>query len=131
MVIHTGLDHGQIIVRFPMPVLGSDEWNCRSTAGKVGDRVQVIDILGNDFVVQPHTRINTRGFSMSVSTIVVLALFAFIGTTIFKGVRIVYKGYKWIVQRLGKYHTTLRQVLTLSFRILMKLLIKSQPKILF
>ena len=39
-----------------MPVLGSDEWNCRSTAEvKVGDRVQVIDILGNDLVVQPHS----------------------------------------------------------------------------
>lgn len=45
---------------------------------------------------------------MSVGTIVVLAFFAFIGTTIFKGVRIVPQGYKWIVQRLGKYHTTLR-----------------------
>ena len=44
---------------------------------------------------------------MSVGTIVVLALLAFIGTTIFKGVRIVPQGYKWIVQRLGKYHTTL------------------------
>ena len=44
---------------------------------------------------------------MSIGTIVVLALLAFIGTTIFKGVRIVPQGYKWIVQRLGKYHTTL------------------------
>lgn len=44
---------------------------------------------------------------MSVGTIVVLALLAFIGITIFKGVRIVPQGYKWIVQRLGKYHTTL------------------------
>ncbi len=44
---------------------------------------------------------------MSVGTIVVLALFAFVGITIFKGVRIVPQGYKWIVQRLGKYHTTL------------------------
>ena len=44
---------------------------------------------------------------MSVGTIVVLALFAFVGLTIFKGVRIVPQGYKWIVQRLGKYHTTL------------------------
>lgn len=44
---------------------------------------------------------------MSVGTIIVLALLAFIGTTIFKGVRIVPQGYKWIVQRLGKYHTTL------------------------
>ena len=39
---------------------------------------------------------------MSVGTIVVLALFAFVGITIFKGVRIVPQGYKWIVQRLGK-----------------------------
>ena len=44
---------------------------------------------------------------MSVGNIVVLALLAFIGITIFKGVRIVPQGYKWIVQRLGKYHTTL------------------------
>ncbi|ENW80148.1 MULTISPECIES: SPFH domain-containing protein [unclassified Acinetobacter] len=44
---------------------------------------------------------------MSVGNIVVLALLAFIGITIFKGVRIVPQGYKWIIQRLGKYHTTL------------------------
>ena len=44
---------------------------------------------------------------MYIGNIVVLALLAFIGTTIFKGVRIVPQGYKWIVQRLGKYHTTL------------------------
>lgn len=44
---------------------------------------------------------------MPVGTIVVLAFLAFIGVTIFKGVRIVPQGYKWIVQRLGKYHTTL------------------------
>ena len=44
---------------------------------------------------------------MSVGTIIVLAFLIFIGTTIFKGVRIVPQGYKWIVQRLGKYHTTL------------------------
>ncbi|HRM16265.1 MAG TPA: NfeD family protein, partial [Acinetobacter parvus] len=56
MVIRTGLDHDQIIVRFPMPVLGSDEWNCRTTtAVQVGDRVRVVDILGNDLVVQPHS----------------------------------------------------------------------------
>ncbi|QER38849.1 SPFH/Band 7/PHB domain protein [Acinetobacter suaedae] len=45
---------------------------------------------------------------MSVGTIVVLAFIAFIATTIFKGVRLVPQGYKWIVQRLGKYHTTLQ-----------------------
>ncbi|TCH63189.1 SPFH domain-containing protein [Acinetobacter sp. ANC 4862] len=44
---------------------------------------------------------------MSGGSIIVLALLVFAGVTIFKGVRIVPQGYKWIVQRLGKYHTTL------------------------
>lgn len=44
---------------------------------------------------------------MSGGFIIVLALLIFAGVTIFKGVRIVPQGYKWIVQRLGKYHTTL------------------------
>lgn len=55
MVIQTQLEHDQILVRFPMPVLGSDEWRCRSlNTVNVGDRVRVIDILGNDLVVQSH-----------------------------------------------------------------------------
>ncbi len=44
---------------------------------------------------------------MSGSAIVAIAILLFVGVTIFKGVRIVPQGYKWIVQRLGKYHTTL------------------------
>ncbi|EZQ04683.1 MULTISPECIES: SPFH domain-containing protein [unclassified Acinetobacter] len=40
-------------------------------------------------------------------SIIAIAFLAFVGITIFKGVRIVPQGYKWIVQRLGKYHTTL------------------------
>ena len=44
---------------------------------------------------------------MTPGLIIVLALLAFVVITIFKGVRIVPQGYKWIVQRLGKYHTTL------------------------
>lgn len=44
---------------------------------------------------------------MGFGSIVVLVLFLFVAVTIFKGVRIVPQGYKWIVQRLGKYHTTL------------------------
>ena len=44
---------------------------------------------------------------MSGGSIIVLAILAFVGITIFKGVRIVPQGYKSIVQRLGKYHTTL------------------------
>ena len=56
MVIQTNLDHDQIKVRFPMPVLGSDEWNCRTLSPvQVGDRVRVVDILGNDLVVQLHS----------------------------------------------------------------------------
>ena len=55
MVIQINLDHDQIKVRFPIPVLGSDEWNCRTqSAVQVGDRVRVTDILGNDLVVQSH-----------------------------------------------------------------------------
>lgn len=44
---------------------------------------------------------------MSTASIISIAIFGFIFITIFKGVRIVPQGYKWIVQRLGKYHTTL------------------------
>lgn len=55
MVIQTHMEHDLITVRFPMPVLGSDEWNCRTLEPvQVGDRVRVIDILGNDLVVKPH-----------------------------------------------------------------------------
>jgi regulator of protease activity HflC (stomatin/prohibitin superfamily) len=44
---------------------------------------------------------------MSGSFIVVLVLLVFAAVTIAKGVRLVPQGYKWIVQRLGKYHGTL------------------------
>jgi hypothetical protein len=54
-VIQINLDHEQIKVRFPMPVLGADEWNCRALSpAQVGDRVRVVDILGNDLIVQLH-----------------------------------------------------------------------------
>lgn len=55
MVIQTDLNHEQIKVRFSLPLLGADEWLCRTTSPvQVGDRVIVIDILGNDLLVQPH-----------------------------------------------------------------------------
>ena len=38
---------------------------------------------------------------------VVGALFVLVLVTLAKGVRLVPQGYKWVVQRLGKYHTTL------------------------
>lgn len=49
------LEHDMVKVRFQMPLLGSDEWDCRTLApANVGDRVRVTDILGNQLVVQPH-----------------------------------------------------------------------------
>ena len=55
MVIESHLQHEHIKVRFSVPVLGADEWQCRSTTPvSVGDRVRVIDILGNDLLVEPH-----------------------------------------------------------------------------
>jgi regulator of protease activity HflC (stomatin/prohibitin superfamily) len=38
---------------------------------------------------------------------VVIALFVLVLVTLAKGVRLVPQGYKWVVQRLGKYHGTL------------------------
>ena len=53
MVIQLGPEADQVRVRFLLPVLGSDEWNCKSMSTvQVGDRVKVIDILGNELVVQ-------------------------------------------------------------------------------
>ena len=40
--------------------------------------------------------------------IVVVAVLAFVAVTIAKGVRIVPQGEEWIVERLGKYHGTLK-----------------------
>lgn len=45
---------------------------------------------------------------VSPGFIVVVALLAFVAVTIAKGVRIVPQGEEWIVERLGKYHGTLK-----------------------
>ncbi|MBL8420084.1 MAG: hypothetical protein JNK92_05550, partial [Dechloromonas sp.] len=45
---------------------------------------------------------------MSAGFIVVLALLVFVAVTVAKGVRIVPQGMEWIVERLGKYHSTLK-----------------------
>ncbi|ENV47623.1 hypothetical protein P255_01917 [Acinetobacter brisouii CIP 110357] len=56
MVIQTGLNHEQIKVRFSLPILGADEWVCRTASSvQVGDRVIVTDILGNDLLVQRYS----------------------------------------------------------------------------
>ena len=40
-------------------------------------------------------------------TVVVVAILVLVVVTIFKGVRLVPQGYKYVIQRLGKYHATL------------------------
>lgn len=50
---------------------------------------------------------------MSIITIISIAFLVFVAVTILKGVRIVPQGYKWIVQRLGKYHATLNPGLSI------------------
>lgn len=44
---------------------------------------------------------------MNPGLYVVVALFVLVLVTLAKGVRLVPQGYKWVVQRLGKYHSTL------------------------
>lgn len=44
---------------------------------------------------------------MNAGLYVVIALFVLVVVTLAKGVRLVPQGYKWVVQRLGKYHATL------------------------
>jgi regulator of protease activity HflC (stomatin/prohibitin superfamily) len=41
-------------------------------------------------------------------TVFVVALLIFVAVTVAKGVRIVAQGEEWVVERLGKYHTTLQ-----------------------
>jgi regulator of protease activity HflC (stomatin/prohibitin superfamily) len=45
---------------------------------------------------------------MNPGTIVLAVLFAVVVVTIFMGVRLVPQGYEFVVQRLGKYHSTLK-----------------------
>ncbi len=45
---------------------------------------------------------------MEIGTILALAVAAFLFITLAQGVRQVPQGFKWVVQRLGKYHTSLK-----------------------
>lgn len=47
------------LVRFNVPIVGADEWPCRTEgeAVEVGDRVVVTDIIGNDLIVALTKRI--------------------------------------------------------------------------
>ncbi|WP_227814538.1 SPFH domain-containing protein [Nitrogeniibacter aestuarii] len=44
---------------------------------------------------------------MTDALIVMIAVFIFVAVTIAKGVRLVPQGQEWVVERLGKYHSTL------------------------
>jgi len=53
IVIKPPRDEARGVVRFPMPLLGSDEWEFICSAPcSVGDRVEVIDVSGNTLVVK-------------------------------------------------------------------------------
>ncbi|MGD2119361.1 MAG: SPFH domain-containing protein [Chromatiales bacterium] len=45
---------------------------------------------------------------MDAGLYIALAILVLVAVTIAKGVRLVPQGYKWVVQRLGKYHQTLQ-----------------------
>lgn len=55
MLTHAPSANGLGKVRFSVPKVGSDEWLCRGADGEVlqaGDRVVVVQILGNELVVR-------------------------------------------------------------------------------
>lgn len=49
-------------VRFSVPIVGADEWLCRTRdeAVEVGDRVVVVDISGNELIVAPAKRLDEQ-----------------------------------------------------------------------
>lgn len=53
MIIVKPLPEASGIVRFSVPIVGADEWQCRTRGEEVdvGDRVVVLDIIGNELVV--------------------------------------------------------------------------------
>ncbi|TXJ10613.1 MAG: NfeD family protein [Acinetobacter sp.] len=62
MVIRTIPEHNEVIVRFPMPILGTDEWTCRCLETiNIGDKVIVTDILGNQLLVISQQSHNKNG----------------------------------------------------------------------
>ena len=72
---------------------------------------------------------------MSAGLFVALAIFVFVMITALKGVRQVPQGYKWVIQRLGKYHSSLNPGLnfiipyidTVSFKVTTKDIVLDIP----
>ena len=54
MVVRTASEHARGVVRFSVPLLGTEEWPfiCEQTLA-AGDRCRVVDVLGNALLVQP------------------------------------------------------------------------------
>ncbi|WP_169392819.1 MULTISPECIES: NfeD family protein [Psychrobacter] len=52
-------------VRFSVPIVGADEWFCRTREQgvEVGDRVVVVDISGNELIVAPAKRLDEQVIS--------------------------------------------------------------------
>ncbi len=54
-VLSVPREHRRGVLRFPAPVLGSDEWQFISQDElNVGDRVRVTDVSGNSLIVAKH-----------------------------------------------------------------------------
>lgn len=65
---------------------------------------------------------------MSEGLAIAIALLVFVVITIAKGVRLVAQGEEWVVERLGKYHTTLRPGLNILIPYLDKVAYKLVTK---
>lgn len=56
MIIVSPQQNGKGVIRFSVPLLGSDEWECQSEQPlAVGDRAKIVNIAGNTLVVAPTT----------------------------------------------------------------------------
>ena len=75
---------------------------------------------------------------MDAGLYISLAILVLVIVTIAKGVRLVPQGYKWVVQRLGKYHVTLNPGLNIiipyiddvSYKVTTKDIVLDIPKLL-
>lgn len=55
VVVKVVADTNDVTVRFVLPILGNDEWSCRTLSPvSLGDSVTVKDILGNQLVVDSY-----------------------------------------------------------------------------
>src|SRR5690554_88019 len=77
----------------------------RRRNGHSGRRAGARDFRGRQL---SQGRQSSRSTGMNEGLIIVGVLLVFVIVTIAKGVRLVAQGEEWVVERLGKYHSTLR-----------------------